>query len=75
MLRIADRAVLAGWFSRMVPDGMALTAAGGYAGFRRGRHVSAAHRDPLRADRRAHRVDAVIDALAALPSQRSAAST
>lgn len=33
MLRIADRAVLAGWFSRMVPDGMALTAAGGYAGF------------------------------------------
>ncbi len=28
-----DRAVLAGWFTRMLRDGMALTAAGGFAGF------------------------------------------
>lgn len=28
-----DRAVLDGWFTRLLRDGMALTAAGGYAGF------------------------------------------
>ena len=28
-----DRAVLAGWFTRLLRDAMALTAAGGYAGF------------------------------------------